>query len=77
MSRGAQVCWAEEYIRTGKRERIEVERVDDEAGIVFNLGRATSIDAARKYIRGAGPGHFRIVRVTHEAVETTQNEEER
>lgn len=78
MSRdGTPVCWSEEYIRTGKRERIEVEKVDSEAGVAVTIGRALSVESAREYIAGADPGRYRIVRVTHEVVDTITRENDR
>ena len=65
---GTPVCWDEGYVKTGKRSRIEVEKI--EGGMAFTLGRAHSIAAARRYIMDAAPGVYRIVRVTHEAVAT-------
>lgn len=73
--RGTPVCWAEGYIRTGKRERIEVEKIED--GMAMTLGRATDVESARRYIQDAGPGTFRIVRVTHEVVDTITMEKVR
>lgn len=65
---GARVCWNEQYIRTGHRERIEVEQVDN--GMATTLGSAPDVEAAQHYINKQTSGEFRIVRVTHQVVET-------
>jgi hypothetical protein len=66
--RGTPVTWNEQYIRTGHRERIEVEQIT--GGMAHTLGSAPDVEAAQHYINKQASGEFRIVRVTHQVVET-------
>jgi hypothetical protein len=67
---GTPVCWDPAYLKSGKRQRVEIEKIED--GMALTLGRASSMTAARRWIRGASPGVYRIVLVTHEAVATVK-----
>jgi hypothetical protein len=75
VSKGTPVCWDPTYVKSGRRTRIVVEQVS--GGMAHQLGYANSIAAARRYLKGVGPGEFRIIRVTHEPVATIRNKEKK